>query len=63
MPQLQEFNFSANLLTTEQVAWIVANRPDLKGWSLCAAQINTFSVNSVEKNGYVQPAKVSVVSI
>lgn len=49
MPQLQEFNFSANLLTTEQVAWIVANRPDLKGWSLCAAQINTFFVNSVEK--------------
>lgn len=48
MPWLQVFNFHANLLTTEQVAWIVANRPDLKGWSLCAVQIDEDFVDSVE---------------
>ncbi len=36
MPHLQKLDFPTNLLTTEQVAWIVANRPDLQGYCLDA---------------------------
>lgn len=36
MPKLKEFDFALNLLTTEQVAWIVANFPNLKGFALKA---------------------------
>lgn len=39
MPRLQKLDFSTNLLTTEQVAWIVANRPDLQGYCLGAIAI------------------------
>jgi len=54
MPHLREFNFHPTLLTTEQVAWIVAKRPDLKGESLCPAHIDIKSLNSIEwKRVYV----------
>jgi len=36
MLQLKEFDFSLHFLTTEQVAWIVANFPHLKGFALKA---------------------------
>ena len=36
MPRLERFDFHTNLFTTEQVAWIMANCPDLKGKSLRA---------------------------
>ncbi len=36
MLELKEFDFALNLLTTEQVAWIVANFPNLKGFALRA---------------------------
>ncbi len=36
MPKLTEFNFSTNLFTTEQVAWIVSNFPHLSGFALKA---------------------------
>ncbi len=36
MPRLREFDFPLNLLTTEQVAWIVANFPHLTGYALVA---------------------------
>ena len=36
MPNLKEFDFATNLLTTEQVAWIVANFPSLEGFALNA---------------------------
>ncbi len=36
MPELKEFDFPLNFLTTEQVAWIVANFPNLKGFALKA---------------------------
>ncbi len=39
MPQLEQLDFACNLLTTEQVAWIVANRPDLRGYCLGATAI------------------------
>lgn len=34
MPKLKEFDFPANMLSTERVAWIAANFPDLKGYAL-----------------------------
>lgn len=36
MPELKEFDFPLNFITTEQVAWIVANFPELKGFALKA---------------------------
>ena len=49
MKCLREFNFLQNLLTTEQVAWIVANCPDLKGQSLCPAKILNGSPRSFDE--------------
>lgn len=57
MPQLQVFDFPSNLLTTEQFAWIVANRPDLKGWSLAAAYIRTEYEDSTEKKKVIVTGK------
>ena len=34
MPKLKEFDFPTNMLSTERVAWIAANFPDLKGYAL-----------------------------
>lgn len=36
MPNIKTFDFNANCFTTEQVAWIKANFPNLKGYSLCS---------------------------
>lgn len=36
MPYLAEFDFFSNQFTTEQVAWIVANKPHVKGRFLCS---------------------------
>ena len=36
MSELKTFDFNANCYTTEQVAWITANFPDLKGYSICS---------------------------
>ena len=36
MPRLTEFHFPTNLFTTQQVAWMVANCPDVRGLSLNA---------------------------
>lgn len=36
MPSLKKFDFPSNMLTTEQVAWITANFPDLEGYALKA---------------------------
>lgn len=36
MPELKHFDFPTNMITTEQVAWIVANFPDLDGFALKA---------------------------
>ena len=39
MPNLKQFDFPTNMLTTEQVAWIVANFPKLEGSALTAKKI------------------------
>ena len=36
MPRLEEFHFPTNLFTTRQVAWMVANYPEVQGLSLTA---------------------------
>lgn len=33
---LEIFDFGSDLLPTEKIAWIVANRPDIQGYSLCS---------------------------
>jgi hypothetical protein len=35
MKHLEQFDFAVNLFPTEKVAWIMANRPDIQGYSLC----------------------------
>lgn len=49
MPNLKQFDFSTNLLTTEQVAWIVANFPELEGFALKAKRDCTL-LDSAYKN-------------
>ena len=46
MPNLEVFEFPLNQFTTEQVAWAVANFPNLNGYGLCAKRDDT-----VYKNG------------
>ena len=46
MPELKRFDFPTNLFTTEQVAWMVSNFPDLKGYALCA-KIDTKARNEM----------------
>jgi len=48
MPYLTEFDFFSNHFTTEQVAWMVANKPRMKGRYLCATVETTKLVDSVE---------------
>ena len=36
MPALERFDFDAGMLTTEEIAWIVAKYPELSGKCLCA---------------------------
>ena len=49
MPNLKQFDFPTNMLTTEQVAWIVANFPELKGFALKSKKDCTL-INSEYKN-------------
>jgi hypothetical protein len=49
MPNLKQFDFPTNMLTTEQVAWIVANFPELEGFALNAKKDCTL-MNSEYKN-------------
>lgn len=49
MPNLKQFDFPTNMLTTEQVAWIVANFPELEGFALNAKKDCTL-MNSKYKN-------------
>ena len=36
LPNLEEFHFDPGMVTTEEIAWIVAKYPNLYGNSLCA---------------------------
>ena len=44
MPSLEVFDFALNQFTTEQVAWVVANFPELQGFGLCAKRDDSVAV-------------------
>lgn len=49
MPNLKKFDFATNMLTTEQVAWIKANFPELAGYALCAKRDNSLYDSSMNE--------------
>ncbi|WP_096153550.1 MULTISPECIES: hypothetical protein [Bacillus] len=49
MPNLERLNFRTNLYTTEQLAWLVANLPNVQGYSL-NPYVKFNDVNSTEKD-------------
>ena len=64
MLKLKQFDFPTNMLTTEQVAWIVANFPDLKGYALNAKLDCTLfdsSMNEVQGVHIVGKRKPSLI--
>ena len=54
LPHLKEFHFDAGMLTTEEIAYICAKYPYLKGRSL-GAFTTYFTVNDVRICGYRKP--------
>lgn len=64
MPNLKQFDFATNMLTTEQVAWIVSNFPNLNGFSLKAKRDYDFfdsSMNKVSGTQIVGKRKPSMI--
>ena len=64
MPNLKEFDFPTNMLTTEQVAWIVANFPNLDGFALKAkrdCELYDASMNLVSGTIIVGKRKPSMI--
>ena len=53
--QLEQFHFDAGMLTTEEIAWIVANYPHLTGQSLCAYNTEDAILNDVRVCGFRKP--------
>lgn len=64
MPNLKQFDFATNMLTTEQVAWIVANFPNLDGFALKAKRdcdLYDSSMNKVSGTLIVGKRKPSMI--
>ena len=55
LPNLERFNFDAGMLTTEEIAWIVAKYPHLSGTSLCAYNEYDACLNDVRVCGFRKP--------
>lgn len=55
MPALERFDFDAGMLTTEEIAWIVAKYPSLSGKSLCAYNKEDAILNDVRVCGFRKP--------
>lgn len=55
LPALEEFDFDAGMLTTEEIAWIVAKYPHLYGRSLCAYNTEDAILNDVRVCGFRKP--------
>lgn len=55
MPALETFDFDAGMLTTEEIAWIVAKHPNLSGKSLCAYNKEDALLNDVRVCGFRKP--------
>lgn len=52
---LERFDFDAGMLTTEEIAWIVAKYPDLSGKCLCAYNEEDALLNDVRVCGFRKP--------
>lgn len=55
LPSLERFDFDAGMLTTEEIAWIVAKHPKLMGISLCAYNTEDAYLNDVRVCGFRKP--------
>ena len=55
LPSLERFDFDAGMLTTEEIAWIVAKYPHLSGRSLCAYNKEDAFLNDVRVCGFRKP--------
>lgn len=55
LPKLERFDFDAGMLTTEEIAWIVAKYPRLSGQSLCAYNKEDALLNDVRVCGFRKP--------
>lgn len=53
--KLEQFHFDAGMLTTEEIAWIVAKYPHLAGQSLCAYNTEDAVLNDVRVCGFRKP--------
>lgn len=54
-PNLTEFNFDSGMLTTEQIAYICARYPHIKGTALCAYNKKDAILSDVRICGYRKP--------
>lgn len=52
---LERFDFDAGMLTTEEIAWIVAKYPELSGSALCAYNTCDAILNDVRVCGFRKP--------
>ncbi len=55
LPNLERFDFDAGMLTTEEIAWIVAKYPHLSGKCLCAYNKEDAMLNDVRVCGFRKP--------
>lgn len=55
LPALERFDFDAGMLTTEEIAWIVAKYPMLAGKCLCAYNKEDALLNDVRVCGFRKP--------
>lgn len=55
LPSLERFDFDAGMLTTEEIAWIVAKFPNLSGKCLCAYNKEDALLNDVRVCGFKKP--------
>lgn len=55
LPALERFDFDAGMLTTEEIAWIVAKYPELSGKCLCAYNKEDAMLNDVRVCGFRKP--------
>ena len=56
LPSLERFDFDAGMLTTEEIAWIVAKYPKLSGKCLCAYNKEDAILNDVRICGFRKPS-------
>ena len=55
LPSLERFDFDAGMLTTEEIAWLVAKYPHLSGKCMCAYNTEDAVMNDVRVCGFRKP--------